>query len=150
MTVSEIYQTAMQYLAQREHSQYQLVIKLRQRGFCEEEVAETLQALIEQDLQSDSRFTQAYIESRVHRGYGPQRIRSELNTRGIEDPLIDEYLNENDELWWQRAMVVKNKKFGHGSNVDHQTEMKQKSFLQYRGFTFDQIHKVFAAEHEAV
>lgn len=144
----EVYQAAVQLLARREHSRQQLVSKLRQRGFTPDCIDAVLSALAQQGLQSDARFTQSYITNRASRGYGPQRIRSELAQHGIAAAMISDFLDEDEEVWLQRALAVKMKKFGPGDGRDYNEQMKQKRFLQYRGFTVAQIRHVFADLHD--
>ena len=96
-----------------------------------------------QGLQSDDRFTEAYIHSRIQRGYGPVRIRQELRERGVSGELIDQYVDVSEFDWKQHASQVREKKFGHNLPSNYKDKAKQSRFLQYRGFTGDQIKYTF-------
>ena len=96
-----------------------------------------------QGLQSDDRFTEAYIHSRIQRGYGPVRIRQELRERRVSGDLIDQYVDVSEFNWKQHALQVREKKFGHSLPSSYKDKAKQSRFLQYRGFTGDQIKYVF-------
>ena len=58
--------------------------------YSREEIDAAIKQLKEEGLQSDQRFTEAYIRMRARRGFGPQRIELELRERGIEDEMIEE------------------------------------------------------------
>jgi len=72
---------AMDLLARREHSFFELKSKLLKKGFNEEQVVMELHQLIDDHLLSDSRFTEIFISSRKEQGKGPLRIESELQKR---------------------------------------------------------------------
>ena len=72
----------MDYLSRREHSYQELIKKLGKKDFNLSLVNIELEKLIEDGLQSDSRFTESFIRSRKNQGKGPLRIRSELSIRG--------------------------------------------------------------------
>ena len=44
--------------------------------------------LVDDGLQSDERFTEAFVRSRINQGKGPARIRADLRERGINDAVI--------------------------------------------------------------
>ena len=73
----------MDLLARREHSEQELQQKLQARGYGPEAVGEVLVGLKTAGMQDDVRYTEAYIRSRVAKGYGPVRISRELYERGI-------------------------------------------------------------------
>jgi len=137
----EIYQRAIRLLSSREHSRLQLFRKLVDKGFDAEQVEVVLEHLAQQKLQSDERFTEDFIHSRVLRGQGPIRIQLELHERGASDELIEQYLDPSDPDWHSRVDEVRRKRFGTAMPEDYQTRAKQARFLQYRGFTSEQIRR---------
>lgn len=136
-----LYQRAIRLLASREHSRLQLFRKLTDKGFDSEQVDSVLALLAQQNLQSDERFTEDFIHSRINRGQGPIRIQAELRERGASDELINEYLDFSDVTWSEQVDEVRRKRFGHALPEDYQTRAKQARFLQYRGFTSEQIRR---------
>ena len=94
-------------------------------------------------LQSDSRFAEAFVRMRRQRGYGPFRIRRELTERGINDELSAAILDERSAMWMEELERVRHKKFGHRPPKTFTERAKQARFLQYRGFTLDQIQAMF-------
>jgi len=131
--------SAMNYLARREHSVRELHQKLKSKQFPGEVIDKVIADLGAEGLQSDSRYTENYIRMRSGKGYGPQRIRIELGERGISSELIDNSLESSGIDWYDHAMAVRQKKFGTEIKTDWKEISKQSRFLQYRGFTSDQI-----------
>ena len=144
--MNDIHTKAIELLSRREHSQQELRQKLRQREFSDGDIDEVLINLKQQGLQSDERFTESYIRMRVARGYGPQRIAQELNQRGLEDSLIDRYFIEYKTQWFECARHARQKKFGDLNEPDFKELTRQMRFLQYRGFTTEQINAIITTE----
>ena len=132
--------TALNLLARREHSSRELTKKLLSRNFSNDEIKQALATLQQQGLQSDKRFTEAYVRMRANRGYGPFRIKLELEDRGVEAELIDQCVDETDEVWQNHVMEVWQKKFHALQPETIEDYKKQADFLRYRGFTLKQIN----------
>ena len=133
-------------LAQREHSQQELLEKLlrkfKQRSelvISEEKIAEVLSAVRAEGLQSDSRYVEMLIRSRIQQGRGPLHILQELKQKGIAVADYETLLDQRSEEWLERARQVKEKKFGSGKATDQKEKGRQLRFLQYRGFSSQQI-----------
>ncbi len=130
---------AMDLLARREHSKHELLEKLQKAGFDENTALDAIEELKDEGLQSDRRFVEAFVQSRVRQGKGPMRIRADLSQRGVRDPVIHEALSEADADWSLLAIDVRRKKFGDDKPVDLKDKARQMRFLQYRGFESDQV-----------
>ena len=126
---------AMDLLARREHSFFELKLKLLKKDFKEEQVVSELHQLIDDNLLSDARFTEAFISSRKEQGKGPLRIESELQERGIDEALIASHLIDvNDNEWFKIACDALQKKLGKDKQVDYDKKLKFMRFLSNRGF----------------
>ena len=131
------YSAALRMLMRREHSQLELLTKLQAKGFDISTINDSLLILIEQNYQSDERFSEAFILMRYNQGKGPLKIASELKQRGINKFNLDVF------DWFKLAKEVRNKKFGDTPPQDFNNQAKQKRFLQSRGFGFDEINQAF-------
>lgn len=131
-------ESAVRILGRREHSQKELVRKLKQREYSEDVVEETLGWLGEHDLLNEQRFASEYARMRAGRGYGPQRILQELRERGIPEPEARDALDAAERDWWAAAADVRRRKFGVALPVELAEIAKQQRFLQYRGFSAEQ------------
>ena len=146
--LTDAFAGAMRLLATREHSQYELRRKLGQKGHEAEVIEQVLAQLIEQKLQSDARFVESFVNSYRERGKGPNRIRLELQQHRLPAELVDSYLDDRDVTWKEIALRVKLKKFGEEEAADFPQRMKQAKFLEYRGFTHEQISAAIGDDHD--
>ncbi|HUQ51909.1 MAG TPA: regulatory protein RecX [Gammaproteobacteria bacterium] len=130
---------AIELLARREHSRRELTRKLSSRGFPEDVIAGVLDELEQSGELADARFTDTFVRSRVAKGRGPQRIRAELAQRGIGDSAADEVLRGAEVDWLETVRAVRCKRFGAELPRDYAERARQARFLQYRGFSSEQI-----------
>lgn len=130
---------AMDFLARREYSHKELKQKLFERFPDSAEIEQVLDALTKDGLQSDARFADSFFRLRVNAGYGPNYIRAELRQRGIDEALIAEVFSEQGVDWLEAARQVFDKKFRGVDLSDQKARAKCMRFMQYKGFTFDQI-----------
>ncbi|MGI9344154.1 MAG: regulatory protein RecX [Gammaproteobacteria bacterium] len=133
----------MDLLARREHSAAEMRAKLLVREFDADEVDLAIERLVADGLLSDARFAEAFVASRIRKGQGPTRIRGELKQRGVAVALIDVQLDRVDVDWTAMARSVREKKFGPERPADYREQAKQSRFLQYRGFSGEQIRHAF-------
>ncbi len=139
---------AMDYLARREHARGELARKLETAGFEADIAEDAIRRLAEEGLQSDRRFVESFVQSRINQGKGPVRIHADLGERGIASGLIDEILGDSGEDWYELARKIRVKKFGSALPVDFKEKARQMRFLQYRGFEPDQIQRAVSAQDE--
>ncbi len=132
-------QKAVSYLARREHSQSELRWKLSSKGYDEIEVEEALERLIEQGLQSDERFAEAFVQARYQRGHGPYKISMELNQKGVDESTAEQALNLKKFDWFELAQSVYEKKYRGKVFSDYKEKAKRSRFMQSRGFSSEQI-----------
>jgi len=130
---------ALDLLARREHSRRELERKLGARGFPDEMIASTLDALEQSGELAAARFTESFIRARAAKGQGPARIRAELAERGIDREQAAELLRAAGIDWTAVASSVRDKRFGARRPTDFKERARQARFLEYRGFDRDQV-----------
>ena len=140
---SNIRNKAMDLLARREHSEQELRQKLKTREYDADAIDETLQALKEDRLQSDERFTESYVNHRFNAGVGPLKIRYELRQKGVSDRLADEFLEPLSDQWDELMTRQRIRKYGASIPNDYAERMKQARFLQNRGFSPESVMRLF-------
>lgn len=143
-TLGTIRFSAMSLLALREHSVKELKDKLERKFACVELVEEAIAGLVEQNLQSDERFAQAFVSMRQRQGKGPVIIKLELRDKGVGAELINQFVDDVDMLWCELARDVWHKKFRGTMPADLRERAKQMRFLHSRGFSSRHIQAVFA------
>jgi regulatory protein len=135
----------MDYLARREHGRVELATKLEKAGFDPGISEDAVAGLVADGLQSDARFVEAFVQSRISQGKGPTRIRVELREKRVEDQLIEEGLLDAREDWFALARRVRRRKFGKEPPADFKEKARQMRFLQYRGFESEHIQSAVSA-----
>ncbi len=134
---------AMDLLARREHSAHELHQKLKLREFDQVEIELALEGLQQDNLQSDSRFTESYINHRINAGLGPIKIALELGRRGVDGELVNEHMLALSADWNGLLERQRLKKYGQEIPTDYSQKMKQARFLQNRGFSPESVMRLF-------
>ena len=137
-----VYNKALDIISRREHSQKELTGKLLNKFSEEEIVNSVINNLVNKNLLNDARYSEAYVVSRKRKGFGPKKIMYELIARGVIENIAYEAI-ENEGGWKDAALKTFNKKFKKGKAMDFKELNKQKTFLQNRGFSFEEIDSVF-------
>ena len=137
-----IYNKALDIISRREHSQKELSDKLIKKFNIPELVDSVIHGLLEKNLLNDYRYSESYVVARKRKGFGPKKIMYELIARGVIENIAYKAI-ENEGGWKDAALKVFNKKFKKGKAMDFKELNKQKTFLQNRGFSFEEIDSVF-------
>lgn len=139
MTTRDPRSVALNALSRREHSRLELVQKLHKAGFSNEDIEPLLEDLIKRNWLSEERFIEAFVRYRFNQGYGPLRIRFDLQQKGISGEIIANALLEYQDQWAESAKSLKIRRFGENPPSDQKTKAKQMRFLSSRGFLPDHI-----------
>ncbi|CAI0770452.1 Regulatory protein recX [Serratia entomophila] len=165
--MNDLLSRAMRLLSQRDHSEAELRRKLAAQPFMAKArfgsktpnaphpapIAEEPidPAVIEQVIAycyqhnwlDDSRFARSYIGSRSRKGYGAQRIRSELAQKGVDKEQVQAALADCDIDWCEQAKQVAQRKFGDALPTDWKEKAKVQRYLLYRGFFQEEIQSIY-------
>jgi regulatory protein len=139
---ASVYNKALDIISRREHSDKEIKNKLLKKFNTPELIDEVILKLIENNFINNFRYAQMYVHVRKRKGFGPKKIQFELMTRGIDDSISSTAITEEGS-WKEAAQKVFNKKFQNGASNEFKERNKQKSFLQNRGFSFEEIDSVF-------
>ena len=142
---STLRRAALDYLARREYSFYELKQKLYSKfpTFQVELIHDVVGALRAENLQSDDRVVESYSRYRKSRGFGYKHIQHSLCRKKIEKSKIDEHLVADDPEWIEIAVkVVRKKRFGRKyDDINIFERSKITRFMEGRGFFTHQIQK---------
>lgn len=141
-SVKKIKNIALNYLARRDYSRLELYQKLVAKGFQSSDIQEVLEYLQTQSYQSDERFADMYIRSRINSGDGPFKIKISLRAKGICDSLALAVFDQLDIDWFDQAKALKEKRFGESPPEDVTEKVKQVRYLKNKGFYQDHINAV--------
>ncbi len=139
----DAYYVAVDLLSQREHSRVELEAKLAKKGFIEEQIVSAFDQLLEHGLQSDQRYLEDFVRSRLLKGNGPLKIAHELRSRGIDPEMLQTYLNSQQIDWFEVATTIYEKKYRANDEIDVRERAKRVHFMQSKGFPNDIIFRLF-------
>jgi regulatory protein len=138
------YDKALTLLARREHSARELKGKLARKGLDAAESASALSTLQAKDYQSDARFGEMLVRSRIAQGYGPRWIVAELKTHGIAEAKAREQIEAAEPDWPVLVRQLLRRRYGtKPATLAERT--KRANFLLRRGFDAATVQSVTRA-----
>lgn len=139
---------ALRLLGVRQRSVFELTGKLKDKGFADADIHETVEKLLKAGYLNDESFAAALARSRAsHKAWGPAKITQDLLTRGIAKETIKEAVRlacpEEEEL--AKAALERWRKRHKGLSGREET---QKAFrhLSSRGFSPSAIWKAIGRQ----
>lgn len=90
---------------------------------------------------NDKEYTERFIESKLRNGYGKNRILFELKKKGIILNNTETYFFEDEQAIISKIAKLVEKRFHltTTNNIDNRIKQKIWNYLQYRGFSTDEI-----------
>ncbi|MBY8038316.1 recombination regulator RecX [Vibrio fluvialis] len=139
-------ENALFLLTRRDHGEYELHQKLLIKGFEPEEVEQAVSYCQEHGYLNDLRYAHSQVRQHVAKGHGERRIRQELQQKRVDSDTVSQAIEEEGTDWFELAKVTAQKKFSPLSAREPKEYAKRVRFLQYRGFSFDQIQHALSDE----
>ncbi|MFK3663422.1 recombination regulator RecX [Scandinavium sp. NPDC088450] len=150
---SRLLDRAIRILAMRDHSEKELRRKLVAPVLTKngpepidappEDVDKVVAWCLESNYLDDARFTRQFIASRSRKGYGPARIRQELNQKGISRSDIDQAMFDCEIDWLQLAREQAQRKYGEPLPTAFAEKVKVQRFLLTRGYLMEDIQGIW-------
>lgn len=135
---------ALACLARREHSQLELRMKLLKQGMPSDQVAELISVLAAEGLQSDARYTEMLVRTRMHQGIGPVRIMLESKQKGINPAAVEPLLAEID--WSQALIACWQKKYNARYPANAAEFARMQRFLLFRGYAAESVYRLLSSK----
>jgi regulatory protein len=124
---------AMDHLARREMSFYELVARMVKAEYPEDEAYETVEQLRLENLQNDERFVEAYVLSKTRRGAGPKKICYEIRAKQVKAVLVSQELVKYERQWLDIALRILQKRYYPAELKDLATKQKAFQYLLRKG-----------------
>lgn len=144
---------AIRILAMRDHSEQELRRKLvapvmskngpEALDVTPDELEQVVAWCIENRYLDDNRFVGQFIASRSRKGYGPARIRQELNQKGIARESTEKAMRECEIDWSVLARDQACRKYGEPLPGAFSEKVKIQRFLLYRGYLMEDIQEIW-------
>ena len=131
---------ALRLLSGREHSRVELEQKLKAHEEVPGELRQALDELQAKGFINEARVVQSVVHRRAER-LGTQRVRAELNAKGLPPELVAEAVDALRATEESRAREAWRRKFGQPS-ADPRERARQVRFLASRGFSGEVIRRV--------
>src|SRR5262249_35601578 len=109
------------------------------------ESAAALERLQSKDFQSDARFGEMLVRSRIEGGYGPRWIVAELRTHGIADARAGELIATSAPDWTELARRQLRRRFGAKAAGSLAERSKRAALLLRRGFDASTVKLVLGS-----
>ena len=139
---------ALRLLNRRDYCAAELTARLVERGAAEADAAAVVMQLGCERLVDDARYAEHFVAWHAGRGQGPLRIAQELRALGVEPDLVAQAVEAGSTAWRERCTQVRRRRFGEKPPAEWKERARQARFLQYRGFSADQVRAALGHDIE--
>jgi regulatory protein len=146
--IDAVRRSAFWHLGRRDHSEQQLREKLARKTANQQWIDTVIDECLDYNYLNDARFTESFIHSAHKKGYGINRIKRDLQQKGIATTTLHEALAENHFDYISRAVELLSRRYNTRlQNLN--SKQKAISFLQSKGHDFDDIFRAIEQHNEA-
>lgn len=131
-------------LKYRLRSENELRTRLKRKKFPEEVIAKTISFLKEKEFLNDALFAKSWIDARIKRPLGINRIREELKIKGVSREIIQEQLRQLKEDYREADIVkeVAAERFSRMRKLEPLAAKRRLcGYLLRRGFSPDTVYE---------
>lgn len=133
-------QVCMQSLARGEKTKKELISKLKDKGITDYKVIEKILSKISSyGYINDDKFAQNYVSIEKNRK-GVNKIRFELEQKGVDNKTINKYLEQVDNQ--EEVALALAEKYMRNKDCTYKNKTKLYSHLASKGFSFDVITSI--------
>lgn len=135
---------ALNLLSFRQRSEKEIYTALKRKGHEEFYIQKAIEYCREQKYLDDRAFAKAFIKDKLNiNKLGGQRIKFELQRKGVSEEIIDEVLILDVDEQLEAAFKLAEKKLPSYRNDDKNAVYRKLSgFLQRKGYSFEIVSKV--------
>jgi regulatory protein len=137
---SRAFHRALRFLEPRARSIKEVKDRLFKYGYGEQTVTAVVSELKGLGYLDDNEFAEMWVEDRITRGYGRNRIRDELIAKGIDSALVEAELSQIHEPGedYSRALLLAEKQAEKYGQLDERVAQRRLfQFLVRRGYSFE-------------
>ena len=143
-TARKARESAVRLIGYRDRSVSEIRKRLIGNEFPEDIVDEVVDQLSRAGLVDDRKFSRDWVKSRTAgKPMGRARLASELRSKGVEAPVVEEALKElGENAEYELAFSLAAGKMNKANREDPSLKNRLSSFLRRRGFSWDVITRV--------
>ena len=139
---------ALRLLNRRDFCAAELTTRLVERGAGQPTAAAVVAELGRERLVDDARYAEHYVAWHASRGQGPLRIAHELKELGVAGATVEQAVDATSAAWRERCQKLRRRRFSDEPPKEWKERARQARFLQYRGFSADQIRAALGNDVE--
>lgn len=144
---SKVYNSALRLLGYRMRSINELKGRLLEKEYPEKLVNETIDKLLEMGYLNDAEFAKAFANDKVNnKKIGPIALRKEFINYQVDTDIVENAIAHVYKKFPIESLIenlIKKKKIKAGVKLDQKTKKRTIDFLNRKGFTWNDISKVF-------
>ncbi|MUH73122.1 regulatory protein RecX [Psychrosphaera haliotis] len=144
----KLYNRALYWLSKRDYSVADFQKKLDKVCEIEEMKSSLIIRLIENDWLSESRYIAAFVRSKTAAGLGTYRIINDLKQHGVSSADAEACIESQTTDWFEQAKDTYHRKYGETEVEEYKERAKRFRYMQYRGFSVDQINYAMSPEED--
>lgn len=146
--IEAVRRSAFWHLGRRDHSEQELRQKLARKTDNQQWIDAVINECFEYNYLNDVRFMESFIRSSQNKGYGINRIKRDLQHKGITAEQLNTALFDHPFDYIASAAELLAKKYNkHLGNPS--SKQKAMAFLQGKGHDFDDIFKAIAQHNDS-
>lgn len=133
---------ALNLLTDMDRTEEQLRVKLKQKEYPEEIIAQAIDYVKSFGYINDGNYAKRFVETRKS-SKSRKEIYATLMQKGVSKELVDEALVEcySDEDECEAIRLLLSKKHFSPANSSKEEKMKLMAYLVRKGFHYDSVHK---------
>lgn len=135
---SEIRNSALGIITRRDHSCSEMEQKLERKFPGSEHIQSCITWLKELSYLDDQHFAEMFVRSRLSRRRGPNRIKLEMQQKGLSGQIGEQALADAKVDWYELAVESHDSRF-KTPPLDRNDNAKRYRYLQAQGFLTDHI-----------
>lgn len=140
--------TALAWMGRQEYYEHKFRQKLKQNEATDEQIELIVEEFCQNNWLSEQRYCDYFVRSRINKGQGKMRIRADARQKRLDEDCLNQSLGENEVDWFELACATYDKRFGDKPIADMKDKAKRLRFMQYRGFSMDEVNHAMAQNDE--
>lgn len=144
MIPPHLYEKICQFCSYQDRCEFDVVQKMKRLKIAPEDFPQAIRELKEEGYLDEKRFTRVFAEGKFRiKGWGPEKIRYSLRSKGIKDDLIHEVLSSLESgLILTKAISIGEKKWKLLKGSPRDKKSKLIRYLGGKGYRSEVCFKV--------
>ena len=141
---TSVYNYGISILSRYARSEYELRLKMKNKGFEPELIDKAVGTLKEQKYLDDDRYCEMFINDKINISKdGVRKIKEALYYKGIDKKIIEEKIkNISQDSEEERALILGSKKLPNIKETDTRKKIaKLSNYLIGKGFEYETVNK---------